>query len=957
MIKPIITFIRFLIFFAIFFGFNFSTIDKNFSIENAEAKLFCTTKTRNIEPGKASPPVCGFSMTLLAAVASALITALISWGTGRALAAIPPGLFPGSSALHKLGKMMMKFAKRAMRMALGIFIADTLGLMCLLTWVRYPVKRDSHGNYLKCKTPRDVIVGEGEEGTIDSGCPDLVYVSESEYHWPENSSDTSNFVEVCNDQYLPVMAAIPVIFSQLIQGTLYAVTEDVWWANDLYGSESSAFKGVKLIKAFLSLPSTRNCKVFRYNTEKAETGWVNGSYYKVKEAAGNSLCAYITDPIISLIEMETGCVLLDPAPPKPLCSASKPITDSEGVIVTWDDSPCISCFISLSCFDPNNSVSVHANTPILTSAISCLQGTLVSMVAGNDRCSNSVSGEYAGGDVFVNVIDKLKNAISAVILLSIILFGYRVYLGMIQSIAHYMMFIIKVAIVLYLTIGHGIIEVYEYLMILSSSFGNLVVSATSTLHGGLCGFEDTDPAWLSVWDKLDCRISLYLGLSIDFNIGLPIIGQVFLLPTTLLLDIFTGNFAMLIAFPIGLLSMIYGLILVLFMFWSMNLYVIALIAITVMIIMSPIFLLMWLFPYFEQTFHTWYKQIFGYALYPVLVLSFISLTFVVVDAFFFGDLSLEERTTQVSTGTRDWTTGEYIIRDVHNYILSDPSQCNGSDLALACFFTYNINYKMKNFFFGTEVTTSSLNYDRFGFSDFGTAFAKFCQAGFVVFIFYHFSTITASLVAELLGSFRADISDNSSPKESIQRVAAIAGYGASSGIEALRTRRKNPDNKDDRKSHDDKDDKNGNEGKENSKTNEDSNITSDHIKHHVSEDSARDNLTFDTQNKENTEFSKESDNKQNSDISNRNDATGTNDVNESSPTRNDVQSESERNSISYEDNSNNKNIIENAQNTIDIDPTIPNDNATNNEDKNNTANTSNRDEPNNYTNNPSNQDD
>lgn len=799
MIKKATRITTFLLLFCIFFGFNFSTIDAFFSVEKIEAKIFCTTKTRSIEPGKASAPVCGFSITLLAGVATALIAALVSWSAGRALALIQPGMFPGSSALHKLGKMMMKLAKKSIKMALRLFIADTLGLMCLLTWVRYPVKRDTKGGYLKCTNPRDVVVGEGEEGTIDAGCPDMVYGPDTEYHWPQNVSDTSNFIEVCNDQYFPVMIGIFSVFTQWISGSLFDVTEDVWWADDLYGSDSSAFQGVKFIKAFLSLPGTRNCKVFKYNEQKPETGWVNGSYYKIKEAAGSTLCAYITDPVISLIEMETGCVLLDPAPPKPLCSSSKEITDSNGVIVAWDDSPCASCFISLSCFNPNNGVKVHANTPILTSAISCLQGTLVSMIAGNDRCNADMNGEYSGNAVFVNVLDKLKNGIELVILLSIILFGYRVYLGMIQGQTQYLMFLVKVAIVLYLTIGYGMIQVYEYLLTLSSAFGDIVIDAASSLHNGMCGFEDTEPAWLAVWDKLDCRIAMYLGLSMDTNIGVPIIGQVLLLPFTLLLDIFTGNFGILIALPIGLLSMVYGVIMLLFIFWAMGMYVISLIAMTVMVIISPIFLLMWLYPYFEATFTNWYKQVFGYAVYPILILSFISLTFVVVDAFFFGNLILIEKTTQVSTGTRDWSTGEVIVRDVHNYVLENNQQCQGEDVALACFFTYNINYRMKNLFFGTEVTTSSLKYEIFGFSDFDNAFAKFFQIGFVLFIFYHFSSVIGTLSAELLGSFRADLSGGSSPKESMQKVAAIAGYAATSGIEKFRTRNKKAEETNDKK--------------------------------------------------------------------------------------------------------------------------------------------------------------
>ena len=703
---------------------------------------------------------------VIAAIVGSILTALASLIVGY-------GVFISPEPFSKIAAVTLITA------ALGTFaaliIANAKFFACAFSFVRHPVLRDANGDYTTCDKPEQLFPGVKDSGTV---CKTQRYKQTSDYKWPENGVPYSDFIEVCYRYPL-----IP-----------FPLKKTLWDREYCFDEKGDTRDGKKLsgdiikMKEWVGGPdSTVKCKTL----QAGETTSMHSITFSAYEEGG-SICIEATGSFGKKTwpsSIKIGCHLRTPSPPGPMCGKSEPsLIDDNGKVLEYDNSKCFNCYISPACYS-KASLAIRAPTPMTSIIVQCVKESLSNLLTG--KCSTKT--DQKG---FLKIAqDRLQDVVKATLVLAIALFGIKMMMGhAIQGPSEYFMLLIKVALVIYFALGDGMAFYYGELIKLSVGLSDLVMSAGG--NSQICNYKSSDyqqdlidmktgkklmyegtnnpvqvdNSYLVPWDRLDCRIFFYLGS------GFPVGGAATVGTAALVAAAFNPVFGVLVIILPAIFSsqillaicvFFFIVMLILTIIWIVHLFILSLIALTIIALFAPLFVPMVLFQATKGFFDGWLRQLTAFSIYPIILFAFLALVFSVFDTMYFGkDLKFKSVTKQEVIDKK-----KNIKRTKESFILADKTQCADPKIGntLACVVSA-MTYTNSNLVLGIKVTKGS--FDKSGTED---IWKNFAMMGLMGFLFYHFLGVIGGMAAELSGSFRADLSKGSmGPKEMASKLQAGA---------------------------------------------------------------------------------------------------------------------------------------------------------------------------------------
>jgi type IV secretion system protein VirB6 len=326
----------------------------------------------------------------------------------------------------------------------------------------------------------------------------------------------------------------------------------------------------------------------------------------------------------------------------------KPYGGVVNVVPTASTKPC---YLSESCYDATQRVS-HMPNPMASLIVQCFTETLQNLFFNSSSCSHNI---------LATMQVTLRTAVMAALALYVILFGIKTMMGQEPPRkAEIFIFIIKMVLVIYFSIGfvssnpdlvaaggaatnHGLVWLYNTAISTSIYLGNLFLQTGQS--SGLCQFGATDYKagyeYMALWDGLDCRLAYYFGF---VEIGGASQNTPFSTPGLfgMFFPMFFGSLAGPgAAYGIGVLLLILLFItitlIVSFAFFVINLYLVAFLAVAMLIFLAPLFVPMVLFQSTRQYYDSWKSLLLGYALQPAIFLIVLGMFFSILDAVIYQD--------------------------------------------------------------------------------------------------------------------------------------------------------------------------------------------------------------------------------------------------------------------------------------------------------------------------------
>ncbi|MGL9717177.1 MAG: type IV secretion system protein [Wolbachia sp.] len=734
---------------------------------------------------RASNPDCGAFKTAAALAGIAIAVGAIF--TSIVLIVSSAGLF---TALVIVGMIAA---------IVGVWKAIGGLVVCQHSFVRHPVARDHDGKYkdfaledtsystltnknyqtedkyfkaLEGKSKKDGKQTEKE--ILNFANWNVVNVDRNHYYWPKNGIQYSEYIEVCHRN--------PLTFGNLFKSDAKIKEDfDVREEELNYGKEGWSPK----------VDGGLECKVLKAG--QSET--IHGSTFKALRKMGR-LCVELESVSTLGIKMtpwpqgvDIGCTELPPDPIAPMCEKSvmlfknkdgknkyevdlsKPGNkdkdyrtiirekEQEGkIFVGYDNAGCFSQYVSKACYDQAGSKSL-APIPVTSMIVQCIKESLDNLVAGKGT-PNSKS--------FIRVAqERLKNTITAVLVLALILFSIKAMSGGVRSPQEMYMLIIKFALVMYFTTGDVMQEHYGYLTKLSNGLSEIVLKASSESKG-ICNYEagdykDGNYSYLAPWDRLDCRLLFYLGAPLDGiggKIGTGSVGVLAVLLGAAPALLVAGSiFGIILAggqILTALVVIFMAVMMMMVILWMCYVFILSLVALSVIIILSPLFIPMVLFQHTKGYFDGWLKELIAYSLYPVMLFAFLSFMFIACDKIYFKNLKFEKEEIKVLGNEKHW-------------FKLQGGKCDQDD-TLACMMQ---NYSFKK--------SSVLGLFDFTYMEFSSSLIEeLLKLALILFLFYHFLNILPEMAAELSGNYRAALGSGATPGKMMSKAfsAAKAAAGA-----------------------------------------------------------------------------------------------------------------------------------------------------------------------------------
>jgi type IV secretion system protein VirB6 len=398
------------------------------------------------------------------------------------------------------------------------------------------------------------------------------------------------------------------------------------------------------------------------------------------------------------------------------------------------------CYVADSCYNQGSQNS-KALIPMTAQVMQCLRDSVEKVFVTSAQCVDRVTNEPR-----VNILSYLQNALRKAVLaaltLYVIFFGVRIALGEeLPRKSEVFIFIIKMLLVLYFSVGIKVgsasgIETYQDglrdillpgAFKIANSLSNMLLQGGSS--NGLCYFDPaTYPAgysYLALWDSLDCRVAVYLGITNPNSLATMILGMVF--PLLFSLQIIFAIFCAL--FAIYFLSMA---------IYFVNTFMISVVASAFMVYLAPIFVPLALFRVTRTYFDSWYTIFLSFVMQPVVIASFLALVLTVFDHVMYADCAW----TKVNVGAFD----TYVI----DYKQTASDACKNS-------FGYNYYYNFSATSNGSGIIGrakllffSIPRIDRQWLS-FWVLFYGIIQVTLMSYIFYHFTIRLSEFAAGLTG--------------------------------------------------------------------------------------------------------------------------------------------------------------------------------------------------------------
>ncbi|ACN95561.1 type IV secretion system protein [Wolbachia pipientis] len=772
---------------------------------------------------RASNPDCGAFKTAAALAGIAIAVGAIF--TGIVLIVSSAGLF---TALVIVGMIAA---------IVGVWKAIGGLVVCEHSFVKHPVARDHDGKYKNFKL----------EDTGYSGCTNENYQTEEEYfsclqnkaredvnkkdydgkraekealnsnvqestesyYWPKNGVQYSEYIEVCHRN--------PLTFGNLFnkvdfnsRGKPGYIDFDVREKDTGYvdGSWSSKVDG------------GLECRVLKAGQSEP----IHGATFKAVRKMGR-LCVELASVKMLGIEMtpwpqgvDMGCTELPPDPLAPMCEKSVmifknkdgtgeekvPIGNNDDyktiirskekrlngqggkIFVGYDNAGCFSSYVSEACYNQAGSKSL-APIPVTSMIVQCIKESLDNLVAGKGA---------PNGESFISVAQKrLKNTVTAVLVLALILFSIKAMSGGVQRPQEMYMLIIKFALVIYFTTGSTMSHYYGELTRLSNGLSEIVLKASSESKG-ICNYKaGTDYeytragkrvsySYLAPWDRLDCRILFYLGAPLD-GIGGKIgtggvatlavllgAAPVLLVAGSVIGIIFAGGQIL-----VALVCIFMAVLMMMVILWLCYVFILSLVALSVIIILSPLFIPMVLFQHTKGYFEGWVKELITYSLYPVILFAFLSFMFIACDKIYFKNLNFEldeSYKNEQPDKSYEKKQAEISYSKKKQWFKLKDGECDKNETTLACMMQ---NYSFKK--------SSILGLFDFTYMEFGSSLiGELLKLCLVLFLFYHFLNILPGMAAELAGNHRAALGSGQTPGQIVGKAlsAAKAAAGGVAGV-------------------------------------------------------------------------------------------------------------------------------------------------------------------------------
>ncbi|MFP3022664.1 MAG: type IV secretion system protein [Wolbachia sp.] len=706
-------------------------------------------------------------------------------------------------------------------------------IVCQHSFVRHPVAYDNDGRYKNFKLKDTGYSGDtdknyrtedeyfsalqkrsGKDGKqtekdiLNFTDWDVVNVDREHYYWPKNGVQYSEYIEICHRN--------PLTFGNLFNKKDFDSREKPGYIDfDVREKDTGYVDG----SWSPTVDGELKCKVLKAGQSED----IYGSTFRAVRKMGR-LCVELAEVRAAGTAwpqgIDIGCTELPPDPIVPMCEQSVILfknkdgtggeersfinrdddyktlirkKEKEGkIFVGYDNKSCFSSYVSEACYNQAGSKSLSP-IPITSMIVQCIKESLDNLVAGIDSSGsplNDQNGHNKGS--FLSVAQKkLKNTVTAVLVLALILFSIKAISGGVRSPQEMYMLIIKFALVIYFTTGSTMSHYYGELTKLSNGLSEIVLQASSESKG-ICNYEAGKDyeymrkvdgkrisySYLAPWDRLDCRILFYLGAPLD-GIGGKIgtggvatlavllgAAPVLLVAGSVIGIIFAGGQIL-----VALVCIFMAILMMMVILWMCYVFILSLVALSVIIILSPLFIPMVLFQHTKGYFDGWLKELITYSLYPVILFAFLSFMFIACDKIYFKNLNFkpdELYKNEQPDKSYEKKQAEISYSKKKQWFKLKDGECDKNKTTLACMMQ---NYSFKK--------SSILGLFDFTYMEFGSSLiGELLKLCLVLFLFYHFLNVLPGMAAELAGNHRAALGSGSTPAQMVNKALSAAKAAA-----------------------------------------------------------------------------------------------------------------------------------------------------------------------------------
>ncbi|WP_264686704.1 MULTISPECIES: TrbL/VirB6 family protein [unclassified Wolbachia] len=698
-------------------------------------------------------------------------------------------------------------------------------IVCQHSFVRHPVAYDNDGRYKNFKLKDTGYSGDtdknyrtedeyfsalqkrsGKDGKqtekdiLNFTDWDVVNVDREHYYWPKNGVQYSEYIEICHRN--------PLTFGNLFNKKDFDSREKPGYIDfDVREKDTGYVDG----SWSPTVDGELKCKVLKAGQSED----IYGSTFRAVRKMGR-LCVELAEVRAAGTAwpqgIDIGCTELPPDPIAPMCEQSVILfknkdgtggeernrdddyktlirkKEKEGkIFVGYDNKSCFSSYVSEACYNQAGSKSLSP-IPITSMIVQCIKESLDNLVAGIDSSGNLLTDKngHAKGS-FLSVAQKrLKNTVTAILILALILFSIKAMSGGMRSPQEMYILIIKFALVIYFTTGSTMSHYYGELTKLSNGLSEIVLKASSESKN-ICNYEagkdyEYDRAgqkvsysYLAPWDRLDCRILFYLGAPLD-GIGGKIgtggvatlavllgAAPVLLVAGSVIGIIFAGGQIL-----VALVCIFMAILLMMVILWMCYVFILSLVALSVIVILSPLFIPMVLFQHTKGYFDGWVKELITYSLYPVILFAFLSFMFIACDKIYFKNLNFkldESYKNEQPDKSYEKKQAEISYSKKKQWFKLKDGECDKNETTLACMMQ---NYSFKK--------SSILGLFDFTYMEFGSSLiGELLKLCLVLFLFYHFLNVLPGMAAELAGNHRAALGSGSTPAQMVNKALSAAG--------------------------------------------------------------------------------------------------------------------------------------------------------------------------------------
>ena len=332
---------------------------------------------------------------------------------------------------------------------------------------------------------------------------------------------------------------------------------------------------------------------------------------------------------------------------------------------TAPPNPQVECYVGASCASAAALVS-HSVLPVTSRVVQCVQDTLSKIFVDTTSCNNPDGSLRT--NFYVGFQAGMRKTITAALTLYVIFFCIKVMLGQeVPKQAEVFMFIIKMALVVYFSMGDGLKnDLYPAFIKIGTGLSQVFFDSGGT--AGLCHYASPgdathapDPAYsygtsavannnaatgMPLWDAVDCRLGYYLmwyntvprlqadqvtrvpaGSQIEsYNlVGMPAIIS-FFIPLLFSMQIFAA---------FGLL--LFGVLFLFVTLFIVQTYLVALIGFTLVAYTAPLMVPMALFKFTRGFFDGWLRLLFTFTVQPIFLFAYLALMMTVFDKIYYAN--------------------------------------------------------------------------------------------------------------------------------------------------------------------------------------------------------------------------------------------------------------------------------------------------------------------------------